>query len=162
MGCPRKERSNCPVCGRKVENLRSHFCSNKCQMEFQYQAYIERWRKGLESGCRGAGSEQLSPHIRRFMREKYGEKCARCGWAERNPWNSLVHLTVDHIDGDFTNAREDNLVLLCSNCHSLTPTFGQLNRGRGRKMRHRGHSSVGERCLGKAEVEGSSPSGSTI
>jgi hypothetical protein len=27
------------------------------------------------------------------------------------------------------------LEILCPNCHSLTPTYGGLNRGKGRKLR---------------------------
>lgn len=35
-------------------------------------------------------------------------------------------------DGDPFNTIEHNLTLLCPNCHSLTPTYGSLNTGRGR------------------------------
>ena len=34
---------------------------------------------------------------------------------------------LPHIDG---NNEESNLQLLCPNCHSLTPTFGALNKKR--------------------------------
>jgi hypothetical protein len=33
------------------------------------------------------------------------------------------------------NNKEENLILLCPNCHSLTSTFGSLNIGNGRKYR---------------------------
>lgn len=36
-------------------------------------------------------------------------------------------MNVDHIDGDATNNSEDNLQLLCPNCHSLTENYGRLN-----------------------------------
>lgn len=36
-------------------------------------------------------------------------------------------LHVHHIDGDATNNSEDNLQLLCPNCHSLTENYGRLN-----------------------------------
>ena len=29
----------------------------------------------------------------------------------------------------------ENLKILCPNCHSLTPTFGALNKGNGRELR---------------------------
>jgi 5-methylcytosine-specific restriction endonuclease McrA len=33
------------------------------------------------------------------------------------------------------NHNEKNLNLLCPNCHSLTPTYGSLNKGNGRLKR---------------------------
>ena len=45
-------------------------------------------------------------------------------------------LELEHIDGDWSNTRLENLTLLCPNCHSLTATFKALNRGRGRLGRH--------------------------
>lgn len=39
-------------------------------------------------------------------------------------------LQIHHIDGNHYNNEESNLQLLCPNCHSLTPTFGALNKKR--------------------------------
>jgi hypothetical protein len=68
---------------------------------------------------------------------KYGERCSQCGWAERNPVTGKVPITIDHIDGDWNNNREENLRLLCPNCHSLTPTYQALNWGKGRPWRYK-------------------------
>ena len=46
-----------------------------------------------------------------------------------------VPLEIDHIDGDAENNIETNLRVLCPNCHSLTPHFRNLNKGKGRKWR---------------------------
>jgi predicted HNH restriction endonuclease len=102
-------------------------------MEFQYKQYIERWKNGLEDGIRG--DYQLSAHIRRYLFEKYNNKCTRCGWGEINLWTGYIPLEVHHIDGDYTNNEESNLDLLCPNCHSLTDTYKNANtNGRsGRK-----------------------------
>lgn len=32
-------------------------------------------------------------------------------------------LEVDHISGDFTDNRPQNLRFLCPNCHATTPTY---------------------------------------
>jgi hypothetical protein len=66
-----------------------------------------------------------------------GEKCERCGWCERHPITGEVPLTIDHVDGDYRNCKEENLAVLCWNCHALTPTFGGRNRGKGRTGRIR-------------------------
>jgi hypothetical protein len=48
---------------------------------------------------------------------------------------------VEHIDGDWQNNNPENLILLCPNCHSLTPTYRGLNRGRGRARRFGGREN---------------------
>lgn len=93
-------------------------------------------------GRRGDGAAwdfySISAHVRRWMVETYGEKCSRCGWCERHPVTGKVPLTIDHIDGDVANCAPGNLRLLCNNCHSLTPTFGTLNWGKGKRPNHKG------------------------
>lgn len=69
------------------------------------------------------------------MIETRGERCEKCGWAELNPHTGNIPLTVDHTDGDWENNTDENLKLLCPNCHALTATFAGANRGNGRKSR---------------------------
>ena len=110
------------------------FYSNKCQQEFEYQEYVARWKAGVESGRKGfLGS--ISSHIRKYLREKYGNRCSVCSWAEHHSLTGSVPLEVDHINGDATDNREENLRLLCPNCHSLTLNFRNLNKGHGRVNR---------------------------
>ena len=83
--------------------------------------------------------EEIDENIKYLMSnefEKYDNKCCRCGWSETNPTSGKIPLQIHHIDGDYKNNSEDNLELLCPNCHALTPTFGALNRGNGRDGRH--------------------------
>lgn len=49
-------------------------------------------------------------------------KCEKCGNNGRWMNNDLV-LQLDHINGDLTDDRKENLMLLCPNCHSQTSTF---------------------------------------
>lgn len=52
-------------------------------------------------------------------------KCENCGietWME-NP----ISLELDHIDGNRTNHRLENLRILCPNCHSQTSTYRGKN-----------------------------------
>lgn len=81
------------------------------------------------------GKYQLSRNIRRYMLKKYDYKCSRCGWGEINPYTNTVPLEIEHIDGDYTNNNEDNLDVLCPNCHSLTSTYKGANKGHGRQER---------------------------
>ena len=123
----------CKNCGKELNEKRKTYCDNKCQKEFEYQQYIQRWKDGLENGVRG--EYQVSGHIRRYLFEKYNNKCAICGWSQINLWTNSLPLEVHHIDGNYINNEESNLTLLCPNCHSLTDTYKSANtRGRiGRK-----------------------------
>lgn len=61
--------------------------------------------------------------------------------------NGSIIFYIDHIDGNSENNNENNLILLCPNCHALTHTFGGLNMGNSnrkeRKLRYKkGISSV--------------------
>ena len=133
----KKARTNCLACGQPVKRAVDKFCNNHCQGEYAYRTYIERWLAGLESGRKG-NFYVVSDNVRRWMRETYGMKCSECGWSDRHPLTGRVPLTIDHIDGDVSNCQPENLRLLCPNCHSLTDTFGALNRGKGKRPHHKG------------------------
>jgi len=124
--------SKCLNCEGKTRRSINKFCSNSCQQDYQYKEYIKRWLDNEENGMAGEG---VSARVKRWLIENRGEKCEECGWNEVNQKTGLIPITVDHIDGNYENNRPENLKLLCPNHHSLTPTYGSLNRGRGRKER---------------------------
>ncbi len=130
---PKKPRTPCRTCGKEPKRAGYLYCSNVCQQEFQYRAYIERWKKGKESGLLALGV--VSAPVKRYLREKFNDKCCLCGWSEVNPKTGLVPLVADHIDGDWQNNTEENLRLVCPNCDSLSPTYAALNKGNGRPNR---------------------------
>jgi len=54
----------------------------------------------------------------------------------KNAKLNINTLQIHHIDGNYLNSSEENLILLCPSCHSLTETYGSKNKGHGRKNRH--------------------------
>jgi len=133
MPMPKKFREQCLDCGKETPRAGYKYCSNACQIEYQYQSYIRKWRAGTVKGLQGLGI--VSRHIKRYLRRKFGNKCCLCGWSKINSKTGQVPLVADHIDGNWKNNIENNLRLLCPNCDSLTSTFAGLNRGNGRKDR---------------------------
>ena len=135
------ELSSCLMCNKEI-SLVNRYCSNKCQNEYAYRQFIERWVAGKELGLQGHGV--VSRYVKRYLREKFDNKCCLCGWSKININTGQVPLVADHIDGDWQNNVERNLRLICPNCDSLTATYAGLNRGHGRK----------QRSLSKRAVEG--------
>lgn len=133
----------CLNCKTYIYNNRK-FCSVSCQKQYEYTEYIYRWKNGMESGMKGR--YQISNHIRRYLFEKYNSKCAICGWNKINKYTGVIPLEIEHIDGNYLNNSEENLILLCPNCHSLTATYKGANKN-GRKERSK-YSLYGNPELG--------------
>jgi hypothetical protein len=77
------------------------------------------WNKGINPNTSftygGKGS-----HKNVLIKER-GHKCEVC---KRSTWNKKpITLELEHKDGDKKNNVKENLLLMCPNCHSQTPTW---------------------------------------
>ena len=79
----------------------------------------------------------MSNHIKRYLFEKFENKCCLCGWNKVHFKTGRVPLEINHIDGNALNNNESNLQIICPNCHSLTENFRNLNKGKGRMSRRK-------------------------
>ncbi len=148
LSCAARENKNrqgtgsehtCIKCGKKAFRK---YCSLQCQADYEYNEYIKQWMAGEVSGGQKNGSGAVSSHVRRWLFERSGSKCeallddgSRCGWSRINKHTGKIPLNIHHKDGNSENHRPENLELICPGCHSLTETYGNANKGHGRKGR---------------------------
>jgi Zn finger protein HypA/HybF involved in hydrogenase expression len=81
---------------------------------------------------------------KRVLIEQRGHQCEVCGLSE---WQSqAIPIELDHIDGDADNNNEENLRLICPNCHAQTDTYKGANMGvdSSRQRRRRKRYAGGE------------------
>ena len=117
---------NCKNCD--AEKTISHrntntYCSIQCQQDYQYDQRIKVWK---ETGVISKGP------LKTYLAEQK-EGCWECGITDYN--NKPIVLELEHIDGNSQDHSEDNVSLLCPNCHSQTDTYKGKNRGNGRHYR---------------------------
>lgn len=78
--------------------------------------------KQLKDWSEYTKASTLKPHLIK----KRGHVCERCNLT--NWLHQPIMLEIDHVDGDRTNNSEENLCLLCPNCHAQTPTWRNRKR----------------------------------
>lgn len=120
----------CCNCGKEFNGWRNEgqekiYCSLKCFGEYVRKKNLEMWENGEKDGT---SCYTCSSAIRRYLLSKYHNSCQICGWSERNQFTNRIPLQIHHIDGNSCNNREDNLQVLCPNCHSLTENYGSRNK----------------------------------
>jgi hypothetical protein len=138
-----------PVVKRVADAKKKSFCDRSCSATFynrkrikpkvlkisRSKLYIDSWLRGEISGNTRSGGGAVSSIIKRWLRERSGNKCEKCGWSEVNRKTGIVPIQTNHKDGNSNNSRPENLEIICPNCHSLTDNYGALNKGNGRTAR---------------------------
>ena len=128
----------CKNCGKEYNLYQGHrgqCCSHECWIEYQEKVRLEKWKDGEDIGYSGQPGSKLRPYIKRYIFAKNNNCCENCHKEYVNPYTGLSILQIHHKDGDATNNKEENLQLLCPNCHAMTENFGSRNKKSTRTYR---------------------------
>jgi hypothetical protein len=126
----------CVVCQLPLGKNARLFCSHKCCKLYQWQICKEKIEQNgyFYPAYR---FDTSTPHVKRYLKEKYGDKCSICGLTS---WqNKSIVLISDHINGIANDWSISNLRLVCPNCDSQLPTFKRKNKNGGRQYRNKSH-----------------------
>jgi hypothetical protein len=85
------------------------YCSNECQGEFQIKQ-----RFNIHT--------QWNVRMGRYLKKIRGNRCEECNIEN---WNGKpLTFQIDHVNGNRTDNRFENLKVICPNCHTQCDTWG--------------------------------------
>lgn len=127
----------CEYCGKEYDTKfkDSKFCSNQCQQNKVHEDCYKDFLENNDKYCRG---NYTPKYFKKEFIEEQGGVCAICGCKPEHNGKPLVFV-LDHIDGDASNNRRDNLRMICPNCDSQLETFKSKNKNSTRRNYWREH-----------------------
>lgn len=120
------KKNKCLNCNKKSYNK---FCSSKCSNNYKHKLAYKDFLENNDKYCR---SNYTPKGFKDFFLEEQKNKCKICN--NEPIWNNkkLVFI-IDHIDGDASNNKRENLRLICPNCDSQLSTFKSKNKNSKRR-----------------------------
>lgn len=117
----------CKNCGKEIVLYKSTnglFCSTKCFHTYKHKENYKRILNGDETIMRANYSPK---NFKADILDEQNGVCAICGCPQEHNGKPLVFV-LDHIDGDVSNNRRENLRCVCPNCDSQLDTYKSKNK----------------------------------
>jgi hypothetical protein len=120
----------CLNCGKNIVGFKTQkFCSSLCSSEYIHK---EAYRKFYEGDGNYSTGYYTPKAFKDFFLKEQDNKCAICGnppvWMEKK-----LMFVIDHIDGDCSNNKRQNIRFICPNCDSQTNTFKSKTKNSKRR-----------------------------
>lgn len=133
---PKSKQYTCVVCGKLFESKNKRkTCSDECNnklikniaSEIQSKKHKEFYKYYLEHQEEFCRPNYIPKQFKQEIIEEQGGGCAICGMSQI--WNNKpIVFIMDHIDGDASNNRRENLRCICPNCDSQLDTYKSKNK----------------------------------
>jgi hypothetical protein len=124
----------CKNCNNQILSISNKpvYCCKKCEIEYKTNEYYEYYLKNQNKFCNTTNSMKF---IKKHILKEQNYCCQICGI--KNQWNNkLIVFILDHINGDASNNKRENLRLVCPNCDSQLDTYKSKNKNSARKERY--------------------------
>lgn len=119
---------NVEIIRRPSQIAKGHtqYCSTLCMHNHRKKCNEQERMQRFKTG-----KLVLRSQLRKIVLKRDTHQCSCC---KLTTWqNQPIPLWLDHIDGNASNNMPENLRLICLNCDALGDTFGNKNRGKGRR-----------------------------
>lgn len=122
----KRELTKCINCGTLTKNK---FCTRFCSSSHKHKEAYNDYLNNNDKYCNGG---YIPKNFKDFFLNEQNNKCQICN-IEPKWMNRELIFVIDHIDGDASNNKRENIRMICPNCDSQTETFKSKNKNSKRR-----------------------------